>query len=289
MLDPGAVDWSRVKHSSYLIHHRLRYQYPTPIEDLEHHLAVVPRLNHGTQSRVDYRLDVSSENHVRTIRQDAFGNLVVDLAVPRVDASIDFEAWVVVERHRGEGPVPVRGAALRDRRLLDGSPLTQPDEALRDSAAALQASGAHGFGLAMAIMAWVSEAMRYTPGVTGVKTTAAAALALGEGVCQDYAHVMIALCRLCGLPSRYVSGHLLGEGAMHAWVEVLLPSAERPGDGLAWPFDPTHARLAMPGYLTVAVGRDFSDVSPTWGTFRAPAGGWLASQQSARLTAVQYL
>ena len=65
--------------------------------------------------------------------------------------------------------------------------------------------------------------MRYAHGVTGVKTTAAEAFALRQGVCQDYAHVMLALCRACGLPARYVSGHLLGEGGTHAWVEVLLP------------------------------------------------------------------
>ena len=65
--------------------------------------------------------------------------------------------------------------------------------------------------------------MAYTHGVTGVRTTAAEAFALRRGVCQDYAHIMLALCRLCDLPARYVSGHLLGEGGTHAWVDVLLP------------------------------------------------------------------
>jgi transglutaminase-like putative cysteine protease len=97
---------------------------------------------------------------------------------------------------------------------------------------------------------------------------------------------MIALCRLCKLPARYVSGYLVGEGPMHAWVEVLLPS-KRPGEGIAWPFDPTHDRTVSLRYLTVAVGRDYADVSPTRGTFRAATGGTLSSHQFVGLTAVQ--
>jgi transglutaminase-like putative cysteine protease len=193
-----------------------------------------------------------------------------------------------VERHQGGVPAAVKGAALHDRRFLDASLLTQPDDALREAAREIQRVEPGGFGLALAVTSWVNRVMAYAPGSTGVKTTAAEALALGQGVCQDYAHVMIAICRLCGLPARYVSGHLLGEGAMHAWVEVLLPVPDRPGEGLAWAFDPTHDRLATQGYLTVAVGRDFADVSPTRGSFRSSGSGSLASRQSARLTAVEY-
>jgi transglutaminase-like putative cysteine protease len=99
---------------------------------------------------------------------------------------------------------------------------------------------------------------------------------------------MIALCRLCDLPARYVSGHLLGEGAMHAWVEVLLQSDQHPGEGIAWPYDPTHDRPPSLSYLTVAVGRDYNDVSPTRGCFRADAGGSLSSHECVSLTAVEY-
>jgi transglutaminase-like putative cysteine protease len=122
--------------------------------------------------------------------------------------------------------------------------------------------------------------MRYTRGVTGVSTTAAEAFALGGGVCQDYAHVMLALCRLCGLPARYVSGHLLGEGATHAWIEVLLPD----GDGaVAHAFDPTHGVRTGLRHLTVATGRDYADVAPTSGTFRAGPSGALTSRQRVTL------
>jgi transglutaminase-like putative cysteine protease len=124
--------------------------------------------------------------------------------------------------------------------------------------------------------------MTYTPGVTSVETTAAEALALSQGVCQDYAHVMLALCRLCDLPARYVSGHLLGEGGTHAWVDVLLPEA------VVVAFDPTHGREVSLSYVTVAVGRDYRDVAPTSGSYTASFKGQLSSQRRVGLTAVQY-
>ncbi|MDB5069533.1 MAG: transglutaminase protein, partial [Candidatus Eremiobacteraeota bacterium] len=87
--------------------------------------------------------------------------------------------------------------------------------------------------------------------------------------CQDYAHVMIALCRLCGIPARYVSGHLLGEGGTHAWLEVIEPA---PGTGTARVagYDPTHDRRTTLNYVFVAAGRDYADVAPTSGQFSAP-------------------
>ena len=82
-------------------------------------------------------------------------------------------------------------------------------------------------GQALALSAWVYQHMRYQPGITQPATTAAEALTLGQGVCQDYAHILLALCRAAHIPARYVNGFIEGEGATHAWVEVYL-------DGLGW-------------------------------------------------------
>ena len=100
---------------------------------------------------------------------------------------------------------------------------------------------------------------------------------------------MLALCRLCGLPARYVSGHLLGEGGTHAWVEVLVPhprtrvAARRRRS--------TRRTTRAPGlrYITVAVGRDYGDVAPTSGTFEGPFGGELTTHKRAAVTRVEYL
>jgi transglutaminase-like putative cysteine protease len=217
---------------------------------------------------------------------------VLNLHVPFVETAIDFEAWIVVERSaRGPHRLPV--AALTDGRWLDPSSLTQPDDALRAAATSLQMAGTEMLPLARRINRWVFETMTYAPGVTAVETTAAEALDLSKGVCQDYAHIMLALCRLCDLPARYVSGHLLGEGGTHAWVDVLfpgVPTAEGKiaSEAVAVAFDPTHGREVGLSYVTVAVGRDYRDVAPTSGSYQASYKGRLSSQRRVGLTAVQY-
>ena len=118
-------------------------------------------------------------------------------------------------------------------------------------------------------------------------TTAAQALAAGHGVCQDYAHLMLALCRLLGIPARYVSGHLVGEGGgTHAWVEVLQPVPGPAVEILAW--DPTHDRPADLRYLTVAVGRDYHDVAPVSGTYCGSDPGRLSAARHISVTHVEH-
>ena len=107
-------------------------------------------------------------------------------------------------------------------------------------------------------------AIAFQIGVTGVRTPAAMALHLGRGVCQDFAHLLLCVLRLLAIPARYVSGQLLGEGVPHAWVECLV-------DGEVIAYDPTHGRRARLDYVTVAVGRDFADVTPTSGVFSGAA------------------
>jgi transglutaminase-like putative cysteine protease len=158
------------------------------------------------------------------------------------------------------------------------------DGRIRHAAETLAGSAEWGLALADRINDWVYQSMTYQHGVTGVRTTAAEALALGQGVCQDYAHVMLALARACGLPSRYVSGHLLGEGGSHAWVEVVLPTKDGTGDAIASTFDPTHASRGGLNYVTIAVGGDYSDVAPTSGTYVSAARGRLFTRKRVTLT-----
>jgi transglutaminase-like putative cysteine protease len=288
LLDHSGMDWSRVKCTAYLLHQRIRYEYPAPIADLRHRLVIVPPGVHGDQRRVLHRVEVAGAPAETSVRLDELGNHIVDVSAPLVREFIEFEAWVAVQRTSGAGGVLVP-APPSDRRFLDPTPLTFPDRTLAGVARWLSRRNPGPLVLARSINRWVNDVLEYAPGATDVGTTAAEALALGRGVCQDYAHVMVAVCRLAGLAARYVSGHLLGEGASHAWVEVLLPVPGQPGHAAALPFDPTHA--AEPGldYLTVAVGRDYADVAPTSGTFRAVHGGQLSASQHVGLTAVEYL
>ena len=125
--------------------------------------------------------------------------------------------------------------------------------------------------------------MTYEDGVTSVRTTAAAALAGGRGVCQDYAHIMITVCRLLGLPARYVSGHLLGQGGTHAWAEVIVARGDA-AEALA--FDPCNGRRAGAGHITVATGRDYADVAPTSGSYQGEANGRLTSARRVGVVTV---
>lgn len=104
----------------------------------------------------------------------------------------------------------------------------------------------------MELMHRLHRDFKYTAGVTGVGTTAEEAWKLGEGVCQDYAHIYITLLRLCGIPARYVCGLIVGEGQSHAWVEALC-------DNVWIGLDPTNDCLVLDHHIKLGHGRDAAD------------------------------
>jgi transglutaminase-like putative cysteine protease len=282
-IDPSSVDWSVARRATYLLRQTFRYEYPAPIRDLNHRLVVIPPERFGDQVRLRHRLSVELDDVRFENRQDRFGNMVVDVFAPRVHETIEFVAEVSVERHASK-PNRLPDGWLTESYLLEPSVLTAADERIRRAAEELADSAEWGLQLADTINDWVYQSMTYQHGVTGIRTTAAEALALGSGVCQDYAHVMLAVCRACGIPSRYVSGHLLGQGGSHAWVEVVLPAKDGTGDAIASTFDPTHASRGGLGYVTIAVGGDYLDVAPTSGTYLSTARGRLFTSKRVTLT-----
>ena len=106
----------------------------------------------------------------------------------------------------------------------------------------------------------IYQDMAYVQGVTDIHTTAEEALSGGQGVCQDYAHIMLALCRMADIPSRYVVGMMMGEGYSHAWVEVC-------ADGKWYAMDPTNDKMADDTYIKISHGRDYQDGIVNRGTF----------------------
>jgi transglutaminase-like putative cysteine protease len=115
----------------------------------------------------------------------------------------------------------------------------------------------------------VYRTFAYKPRSTGVATVATDAIAQRSGVCQDFAHVALGMCRCSGIPARYVSGYFIKvqrrpgeEEASHAWIEAFVP-------GYGWAaYDPTHDRAADERYVKVASGRDYGDIRPVSGTYR---------------------
>ena len=116
----------------------------------------------------------------------------------------------------------------------------------------------------VAIMRFVHGRLSYEPNSTTVHTHMRDVLKEKRGVCQDFAHVMLGLCRSLKIPALYVSGYLATEVAQatHAWVEVLIP-------GVGWrALDPTHNRQTDEAYVKIAVGRDYADVPPVSGNYK---------------------
>jgi transglutaminase-like putative cysteine protease len=272
VLDHRGLDLGAARRVRYVLEQSFRYEYDAPVESLRHRLVIVPPVRHGNQYLRAHRLEVTGAKARRRVRRDAAGNVVAWLRAEHVPHAIEFRLAAVLERVLDDGPTVLAAGALYSPRLLRPTRLTAADERLRALAAhvtgdivlATRPAGGEPEEIAERICDVVSKAISYEDGVTTVTTRAAEALAAGRGVCQDFAHVMLALCHVLGLPARYVSGHLLGQGGTHAWVEVIVPRA---GYAEAMAFDPCHGRRTDSGYVTVATGRDYSDVAPTSGSY----------------------
>lgn len=197
-------------------------------------------------------------------RVDDFGNRVLFLRHHKIAREFRFEmtletehASTPVERETNLPPTGI-GAYLIPSALCD---LTADIEA---TAAEFRAQCIAPLQVVKQICEFAYQQVEYSPGATQLRTPASQSLQRKKGVCQDHAHLMIALCRAAKIPARYVSGYLPGEGAMHAWVEVL-PDNQWCG------FDPTHKREARTDYVFVACGRDFRDCNSIAGNYRGSA------------------
>jgi transglutaminase-like putative cysteine protease len=262
---------------SFLLEQRIRYEYSAPVEWLRQRLIIVPPPVHGSQRRGDWSLTIDGADETsRRTRTDRFGNVVIDIGARRVDRWIQFGATAAVARVATNELHRIKV----DPRFLRPTPLTTADARIRD----LVTPGARPAD----ICARVSRSLTYEWGVTDVQTSAADAMRAGRGVCQDFAHIMIAACRAAGIAARYVSGHLVGDGGSHAWVEALIPDPDHPGEWAVEAWDPTHDRPAGDGYVTIAAGRDHTDVAPLSGTYAADrAAGHLSVHK--RLVALERL
>lgn len=285
-LDPAAIDLDAANGLRFVLQQSFRYQYAGPVATIDQRLVVVPPPRHGAQRRTFHRLSVSGADGIATWSRDAFANAVARVRVAAVAESVAFQVVAVIERSGG-GPVLLPAAALTDPRYLGATRLTDSNEAMMNAAYDGAGAQPHGVEAAERICALVHDALPYRKGATAVGTTAADAFRIGAGVCQDHAHLMLAMCRTLGIPARYVSGHMLGEGATHAWVEVIVPHPKRADRAVAAPFDPCHGRQPDASYITVAVGRDYADVAPTSGTYQGKFANHLTSDTRLSVRVVE--
>ncbi|GHH23506.1 transglutaminase family protein [Streptomyces lanatus] len=262
------------------INHTTKVSYAQPAASSHNEVRMTPLTLPG-QTTLDARVTVSPAAATWSY-WDYWGTQVTgfDLMDPHADLIIT--ASSLVETHP-PGPLPVAPAwaevteCTAVSRLLEfatSTPRTTVGAELVERAREA-AAGLDPHETAVAVSSLVADRVSYLPGTTGVNTSAAEAWDQGAGVCQDIAHLTIALLRGLGLPTRYVSGYLHPEreaelhrpvaGQSHAWIEYWA------GDWCG--YDPTNRTRADESHVVVGRGRDYDDVTPHKGIYRGVPGG----------------
>ncbi len=249
----------------YRVHWETTYEYAVPVASLHTELRVLPA-DRGGQWMLDGWM--SLDPHVRLFPlEDAWGNRYhhADFAFPVQRLTISMSADVeTADRPLEEPPLP----PLLQRMLFQHTPRTESDPAI--SALADGLDDASPLALALGLSDRISERCIFEVGQTDVSATALEFLRHGRGVCQDFAHLMLAALRSRGVAARYVSGYLgplEGEetgAASHAWVQVL-------DDGLWCGIDAANRCEQDGRYIVTAIGRDYDDVPPMRGGFHGAA------------------
>lgn len=211
--------------------------------------------------------------------EDLFGNVVHHFEITEQHVRLEIESSVTVrnrilslsENAMGAEPVKSNENDFTETtwQFLQDSRWVSVNPEIWKQAVDLTADKATFYSKAITLMEWIYTEFTYATGITNVNTHLEAVFELRKGVCQDFTHVMIGLCRSIGIPARYASGYiyngprdtLKGSQASHAWCEVFLPS-----DGWIG-FDPTNNNLADERYIKIAVGRDYEDVAPIRGSY----------------------
>jgi len=275
----------------YLIDHSTTIRFAEPAWEHQCELRLAPPGN--TQQRI-HSLEITVDPEAELHRYiDAFGNDVhcFSLLRPHDQLTIHMRADVetlLSNPFAFELLSPEREArwltdALRAQPrlwayVLHRSPATPSQSHLAEIAAGLGLPSYRPDAVLqeslMGIMEWIGSHFEYDPDVTHVHSSLDDVLRQKAGVCQDFAHVMIAVVRSWGFPARYAMGYVdpgyFDEGvplATHAWAEVLIPGAGWRG------FDPTHGVLANDSFVVAAVGRDYQDAAPVRGSFKGDHGG----------------
>lgn len=253
--------------------HRTLYRYAQPVKESSNDLRLKPVSNEH-QTVEWHELTVQPTAQLRTY-EDFYANVVhhFEVNAPHSELMIESRCRVATNRRNyldlWATPVPLsrRAECVRMERCFDylqESTYVPHSPELWRLAVDTTFGQADMWQAAQALNRFVHSHLAYTPSATTALTSATDALERRVGVCQDFAHVLIGLCRSIQLPALYVSGYFYTPGAQasHAWVEVYLPE-------IGWrALDPTHADQPDERYVKIAVGRDYGDVAPTRGHYK---------------------
>jgi len=269
----------------YTVTHRTSYDYPTMVS-VSHHVARLSPRETGCQKAVGHDLRVEPPPALLETRRDYYGNSTTFLTVEGAHRQLTVLARSSVEVSAARPPAPSGTPAwetVRDRcqggdlthcleagEFAFSSPLVPRRPALAAYAAAAFSNGRPILEAVLALTARIHEEFEFDPTATTVSTPVEQVFKRRRGVCQDFAQLEIACLRSLGLPARYVSGYLetapppgqprlVGADSSHAWLAFYCPD-------FGWiDVDPTNNLLPSDRHITLAWGRDFSDVSPLRG------------------------
>jgi len=267
------------------IRYRTAFRYDDLVRESQNELRVCPTSDEA-QQLVSYRVSTTPSARVLSFG-DYWGTRVDAFGVREPHLSLEVVAEASVEtKHRPLLTAAPRNEALTEPAFVDEhiehlgrSPHTDWGDGVHGAATQAAALGGPGVvGQVLSVHRYVHSALSYAPGATAIGIEVEEVLARGEGVCQDYAHLAVAMCRSLGIPARYVSGYLFttsdstgaDSGAdvvrvqTHAWLEAAIP-------GFGWlALDPTNQQEVGLRHVKIGHGRDYDDVPPLRGVF---AGG----------------
>ena len=277
----------------YRIRQLTKYSYASTVPFARHLLRLKPVSGPGQDVRVS-TIAIDPMPHERGESDDFFGNRITQVAIElphetltvASEAEVDVTAPPAVDLASTPSWEDIRAQAAASASLGPRSPvhhifpsrLVPLDPAIRDYAANSFPPGRPILDGGVELMTRLKADFAYDKTATDVTTPPAEAFKLRRGVCQDFAHVMIAGLRALGLPAAYVSGYLRtlpapgkprfeGADATHAWVSLWC------GEAAGWQgLDPTNGVRTGTDHVTIAFGRDYADVSPVDGVFVASAG-----------------
>lgn len=267
--------------ATFHIRHTTRYVYAEPARYSANQIILFP-IKDEWQQVVQHQLHISGDPKV-AVHQDYFGNRVGTFTLIDPHAELTIDSQLTVKTHPRIKPAITQSTQEQWAELSKMAAILPYADFLKiepfESKAELQQmidarnpTQYNPYQVTRYFCKQVYEQCSYIKGVTTVETTIDDIWKMKAGVCQDFAHLMLALLRLVNIPARYVSGYICpnnngmrGDGATHAWIEAYLPFYGWLG------FDPTNNCIANEKHVRLAVGRSFSDCSPVKGTYRGGA------------------
>lgn len=258
----------------FRITHKTRFDYSEDVSETVFEVRMAP-CSGDDQTALSFDLKLSPRAPLVSYR-DGFGNRVDLFNLMEPYRTLSLEAVSLVRTHRRPARERLEGllwnadwsSMIEGLEYLGPSPLVDSSPALGRLLQQLPRPEGTMLDFLHALVAALRERFAYDKRATTERTPLSEALALGRGVCQDYAHLCIGSCRALGVPARYASGYVNhpGEIATHAWCQVWC------GPEVDWvDLDPTTGQFAADDHVVVAVGRDYSDVPPNRGVRKGTA------------------